>query len=257
MRVSTPKSALPWHDVDDADDHHDDQAGGLDERHQHVDHHRLGDADVVDHDQERHEDERDQQRRRARPELGEVGREAGGQRARRGQAGGQERHGDEERQRPLAEGLVDVERGTGRLGVLGDQLGVRRPVMRRDRDAEGEGDPERAADLGRDQADEHVDARSEHVAEDVEEQETTGDRPLEAASLSSTGRASDGRVCHPVDPTGSGRGCQTSPHPIGALTSATLRAGGGPRPTSSARGGWRAGACGAPRTCGSRRSSPR
>ena len=49
-----PEVGVALGDVPDADDHHDHQAGDLDERHQHVDHHRLGDADEV-HDRQTRE----------------------------------------------------------------------------------------------------------------------------------------------------------------------------------------------------------
>ena len=112
----------------------------------------------------------DQQGRRAVPERGEVRREAIRQCAGGREARGQEGDGDQERQRLVAERLVDVERGAGRLGVLRDQLGVRRTGDRRDRDADREGDPERASDGRGDQADQDVDPGAEHVAEGVEEE---------------------------------------------------------------------------------------
>ena len=107
------------------------------------------------------EHQRDQQRRRtaahssAKYDAKPVASEPGG-----GEARGQEGDGDQEGQRLVAERLVDVERGAGGLGVLGDQLGVRRPGDGGDGDADREGDPERAADRRGDQADQDVDARA-------------------------------------------------------------------------------------------------
>ena len=69
----------------------------------------------------------------------------------------------------------------GGLRVLGHQLGVRRSGDRRDRDAGGEGDPERPTDRRGDEADQDVDPRPEDVPEGVEEELHPGDGPLEAA----------------------------------------------------------------------------
>ena len=50
------------------------------------------------------------------------------------------------------------------------------------------------------------------------------------------------------------RALERPPLPLRQLTAGRLRAGGGPRPSGSARGARRAGACAARSTCGSRRS---
>ena len=90
---------------------------------------RLGDADVVD-DGEQHDehDGIDQEGRRQLPDLAEVRREARCQRAGGGEAGREMSTVDQERERPVLEGLVDVERGAGRLRVLGASSAYARPV---------------------------------------------------------------------------------------------------------------------------------
>ena len=127
------------------------------------------------------EEDGDEQRRGQREELAEVAGEAAGQRPGGGEAGRQHADGDQERQDRLAERLVDVEGGTGRLGVLGHQLGVGEAGDGGDGDAGREGDPEGTAHGGRHRADQHVDAGAEDVAEDVEEQQPAGDRAFELA----------------------------------------------------------------------------
>ena len=78
-----------------------------------------------------------------------------------------------------AEGLVGVERRTGCLGVLGDELEVGEGCHHRDREGDEEGRPCRSADLGRHIPCERIDPCAEDVANDEEQQQFGSHDPLE------------------------------------------------------------------------------
>jgi hypothetical protein len=78
-----------------------------------------------------------------------------------------------------AERLVRVERGAGRARVLGDQLQVGERRDERDEEGDDERRPCRPADLGGDVAGERVDARTEDVAHDEQQEELGPHHPLE------------------------------------------------------------------------------
>lgn len=71
-------------------------------------------------------------------------------------------------------------RPSRRPGVLGHQLCVGRRGEHREHEGDQHRQPHRAADLEGDHAGQRVDAGAEDVAEDEEEQQFPGDRPLEA-----------------------------------------------------------------------------
>jgi len=75
-----------------------------------------------------------------------------------GDAGGQlaERH--DERQDAVAERLVHIQGGPGRLGVLGDELGVGEAGQHRNGDPDDEGHPEGTTHFESNDSDQRVDA---------------------------------------------------------------------------------------------------
>ena len=103
-----------------------------------------------------------------------VGR---GRRAR--DAGADHREGDEERDEVHAERLVRVERRAGRLWVLGDQLEVGQRRQGGDDEGDQERQPDDAADDAGHLAGHGVDARTEDVADDEQQQELGTHHPLE------------------------------------------------------------------------------
>jgi len=86
--------------------------------------------------------------------------------------------GDEKGEQRHPEGAVDVVRGAARARVLGGELGVGAGGQGRQHEGERERGPDRPAHLGPDLADERVDAGSEHVSDDEDEQH----RPRDAAA---------------------------------------------------------------------------
>ncbi|MBP2389519.1 hypothetical protein JOF40_000644 [Aeromicrobium fastidiosum] len=163
-----------------ADDQDDQQPRRLDQGHDHVGPHRLGDAAKVEQRQDDDEPDADEGDRDAVDELLEVGAaEHPSQRAGGGDRRGQQAERHEERERAAAEGLVRVERGARGLRVLRDQLGVGEARQQGDGDADDERQPEGTTDREGHDADQRVDARSEHVSQHVEEQQPARDGALE------------------------------------------------------------------------------
>ena len=71
-----------------------------------------------------------------------------------------------------AERLVRVQRGAGRLRVLGDQFQIAERGDRRDGERDQERQPGRPADLGGDLTGQRVDAGAEDVADDEQQQQS-------------------------------------------------------------------------------------
>ncbi len=141
-----------------ADQDDDQEACELDAGHHDVELHGLADTAEVDvrepEDEQRHEHDERHGR-----ELLEVARKGAARRSHRRQRRAHHGEADEERHEAVVERTLRIERGTGRVWVLADELEIRRRREHGDDERAAECEPRRTADAPRDIAGQRVDAR--------------------------------------------------------------------------------------------------